>query len=58
MKLWGEDHVVIGTDYPYDMGYYKPVDFVERAKKLTRKQKDLIISGNAAKLLGLKRKAQ
>jgi aminocarboxymuconate-semialdehyde decarboxylase len=56
VNLWGDDHVVIGTDYPYDMGYYKPVDFVERAK-LTRAQKDRIIGGNAAKLLGLKRKA-
>lgn len=58
VNLYGADHVVIGTDYPYDMGYYKPVDFVERAKHLTRKQKDQIISGNAAKLLGLKSKAR
>ena len=58
VNLYGADHVVIGTDYPYDMGYYKPVDFVERAKKLTRKQKDQIISGNAAKLLGLKKRAK
>src|SRR5688572_18385935 len=55
VNLWGSDHVVIGTDYPYDMGYYKPVDFVEGAK-LTRAQKDEIIGGNAAKLLGLKRR--
>ncbi len=56
VNLYGAEHVVIGTDYPYDMGYYKPVDFVEKAKHLTRKQKDLIISGNAAKLLGLKKR--
>jgi aminocarboxymuconate-semialdehyde decarboxylase len=56
VNLWGADHVVIGTDYPYDMGYYKPVDFVERTKSLTRAQKDAIIGGNAAKLLGLKRR--
>lgn len=56
VKLWGENHVVIGTDYPYDMGYYKPVDFIERTKSLTRKQKDAIIGGNAAKILGLKRR--
>ena len=56
MNLWGADHVVIGTDYPYDMGYYKPVDFVNRREALTRAQKDQIIGGNAAKLLGLKRK--
>ncbi len=56
VNLWGADHVVIGTDYPYDMGYYKPVDFVERTASLTRAQKDQIIGGNAAKLLGLKRR--
>jgi aminocarboxymuconate-semialdehyde decarboxylase len=55
VNLWGADHVVIGTDYPYDMGYYKPVDFVERTSGLTRAQKDQIIGGNAAKILGLKR---
>ena len=54
VDLWGAGHVVIGTDYPYDMGYYKPVDFVERTRALTRAQKDAIIGGNAAKLLGLK----
>jgi aminocarboxymuconate-semialdehyde decarboxylase len=55
VNLWGADHVVIGTDYPYDMGYYKPVDFVERTRGLTRAQKDQIIGANAAKILGLKR---
>jgi aminocarboxymuconate-semialdehyde decarboxylase len=54
VNLWGADHVVIGTDYPYDMGYYKPVDFVNGAK-LSRAEKDQIIGLNAAKLLGLKR---
>jgi aminocarboxymuconate-semialdehyde decarboxylase len=57
VNLWGADHVVIGTDYPYDMGYYKPVDFVERATGLTRAQKDAIIGSNAAKLLKLKPRA-
>jgi aminocarboxymuconate-semialdehyde decarboxylase len=55
VRLWGADHIVIGTDYPYDMGYYKPVDFVNGVKSLTRAQKDAIIGGNAAKLLGLDR---
>ena len=56
VNLWGADHVVIGTDYPYDMGYYEPVDFVEGTASLSREQKDQIIGGNAAKLLGLRRK--
>ena len=55
VNLWGANHVVIGTDYPYDMGYYKPVDFVNKTKALTRAQKAAIIGGNAAMLLGLKR---
>ena len=58
VNLWGADRVVIGTDYPYDMGCYKPVDFVERAKGLTRAQKDAIIGGNAANLLKLKPRKQ
>ena len=56
VNQWGADHVVVGTDYPYDMGYYKPVDFVNGTKSLTRAEKDQIVGGNAAKLLGLKRK--
>ena len=55
VDLWGADHVVIGTDYPYDMGYYKPVDFVNDTTTLSRAQKEAIIGANAAKLLGLKR---
>jgi aminocarboxymuconate-semialdehyde decarboxylase len=54
VRLWGAGRVVIGTDYPYDMGYYRPVDFVNGAKGLTRAQKAAITGGNAAKLLGLK----
>ena len=56
VNLWGADRVVIGTDYPYDMGYYKPVDFVEGTRSLSHAEKDAIIGGNAAKLLGLKKK--
>jgi aminocarboxymuconate-semialdehyde decarboxylase len=55
VNLWGAAHVVIGTDYPYDMGYYKPVDFVNGAN-LTKPEKEAIIGGNAAKLLGLRKR--
>jgi aminocarboxymuconate-semialdehyde decarboxylase len=58
VNVWGAGHVVIGTDYPYDMGYYKPVDFVNGTKSLSRAEKEQIIGGNAAKLLGLKRLAR
>jgi len=49
---FGADHVMLGTDYPYDMGDYKPVEHVSELR-LTGKQRALILSGNAKKLLGL-----
>jgi aminocarboxymuconate-semialdehyde decarboxylase len=55
VELWGADHIVAGTDYPFDMGHYDPVGFVNGAKFLTRAQKEAILGGTAAKLLGLKR---
>jgi aminocarboxymuconate-semialdehyde decarboxylase len=52
VSIYGADHLVIGTDYPYDMGMYEPVDFVNSAN-LTDQQKEMIIGLNAAQLLGI-----
>ena len=54
VDLWGANHIVAGTDYPFDMGYYDPVGFVNGAKFLKRAEKDAILGGNAAKLLGIR----
>jgi aminocarboxymuconate-semialdehyde decarboxylase len=43
--------VVLGTDYPYDMGMEHPVDFIGEAPGLSAKDKALIMGGNAARLL-------
>jgi aminocarboxymuconate-semialdehyde decarboxylase len=51
--LYGSDHIVLGTDYPYDMALPDAVRFVEAAK-LTRAAKEAILSGNAARLLKIK----
>jgi aminocarboxymuconate-semialdehyde decarboxylase len=53
---FGADHVLLGTDYPYDMGVDDPVGFIDGCKKITRKQKEAIMGGNAARLLGIKRR--
>ena len=53
VRQYGSDHLVIGTDYPFDMGMYDPVGFVEGAAELTDADKDAIVGGNAARLLGL-----
>jgi aminocarboxymuconate-semialdehyde decarboxylase len=50
---WGADHVLLGTDYPYDMAEEDPVGFIASAPKLTDDQKALVTGGNAARLLGI-----
>ena len=53
VERYGADHVVLGTDYPYDMGMEHPVDFIDGVKGLSPKDKAVIIGGNAARLLGI-----
>jgi aminocarboxymuconate-semialdehyde decarboxylase len=49
----GADHVLMGTDYPYDMGEADPVARVDRVGNATKAEKQLIKGDNAARLLGL-----
>jgi aminocarboxymuconate-semialdehyde decarboxylase len=51
IERFGEDHVLLGTDYPYDMMMEKPVQFIEGLPKLSAKAKEAIMGGNAARLL-------
>jgi aminocarboxymuconate-semialdehyde decarboxylase len=51
VNLWGADHIVVGTDYPYDMGWYDPRGFVDGASFLKDGDKAKILGLNAAKLL-------
>lgn len=50
---YGADHVLLGTDYPYDMGETDPLGLVGRVTGLTDAQRALIVGGNAARILGL-----
>ena len=54
VDTWGADHIVMGTDYPYDMAEPDPVGFVDSTSGLSEDQKQEIMGANAAKLLGLK----
>jgi aminocarboxymuconate-semialdehyde decarboxylase len=51
IERFGADHVLLGTDYPYDMGMEHPVDFIGGAPGLSARAKDEIMGGNAARLL-------
>jgi aminocarboxymuconate-semialdehyde decarboxylase len=54
VKRFGADHVVLGTDFPYDMAEDDPVNLVLKAPGLTDEQRAAICGGNAAKLLGIR----
>jgi aminocarboxymuconate-semialdehyde decarboxylase len=43
--------VLLGTDYPYDMADFDPVGSVNAISGITAEEKDLIMGGNAARLL-------
>lgn len=51
VNLWGADHIVVGTDYPYDMGWYDPRGFVGGCEFLKDGDKAKIMGLNAARLL-------
>ena len=53
VERFGADHVLLGTDYPYDMGMDHPVDFIGGAPGISSRDKELIMGGNAARLLKL-----
>ena len=57
VSQYGSDHIVLGTDYPYDMGMADPVGFVDGASALSAADKNALIGGNAARLLKLEVKA-
>lgn len=48
--LVGADRVVLGSDHPVDMGYVRPVDWLDRVPALPANERDLILGGNAARL--------
>ncbi|MBV9862328.1 MAG: amidohydrolase [Alphaproteobacteria bacterium] len=53
VQQWGADHILMGTDYPYDMGEIDPIGFVEGAVGLSDGDRRLILGGNAARLMNL-----
>lgn len=55
IEKFGADHVLLGTDYPYDMGENNPLDLVAKVESLDPKTSAAICGGNAVSLLGLDR---
>jgi len=53
VEEYGADHVLMGTDYPADMGEVDPIGFIESAKNLDDTERRAILGRNAARLLNL-----
>jgi aminocarboxymuconate-semialdehyde decarboxylase len=53
IRMVGADRVVLGSDFPFNMGLDRPVEVVERIKGLSSKQKDMILGSTAAAILKL-----
>ncbi len=52
IKQVGAERIMIGSDYCFDMGYDRPVQFLEHID-LTSAQRKMIMGGNAARVLKL-----
>jgi aminocarboxymuconate-semialdehyde decarboxylase len=46
----GAEHVLLGSDYPFDMGTDRPVEAV-RTAELPSEQEALVLGDNAVRLL-------
>jgi aminocarboxymuconate-semialdehyde decarboxylase len=53
VRQFGADHVLMGTDYPYDMGEYDPLGHIASVISLSDIDKTRIAGGNARTLFGL-----
>ena len=53
VDVFGADHIVMGTDYPFDMAEYDPVGHVASVDGFDASTIAAITGGNAKKLLGL-----
>lgn len=53
VQQYGADHILLGTDYPYDMGVEDPVGFINSASALSDAERRAIMGRNAAGLLGI-----
>jgi aminocarboxymuconate-semialdehyde decarboxylase len=51
IERFGADHVLLGTDYPFDMGVEDPVGFIAKVPGISSSEKKQIEGLNAARLL-------
>jgi aminocarboxymuconate-semialdehyde decarboxylase len=58
VDVYGAEHVLLGTDYPYDMGDEDPVGTIRGIPRLTNAERQRILGGNAARLLKIRKRVR
>ena len=53
VRVFGADHVVMGTDYPFDMAEYDPVGHIAGVEGFDAATVAALAGGNSKRLLGL-----
>jgi aminocarboxymuconate-semialdehyde decarboxylase len=53
VRVFGADHILMGTDYPFDMAEYDPIGHLASTEELDAAAVAAIAGGNARQLLGI-----
>jgi aminocarboxymuconate-semialdehyde decarboxylase len=53
VRQFGTDHIIMGTDYPFDMADFDPIGHVASVEHFDPSTIAAIAGGNARRLLGL-----
>ena len=53
MDVFGEDHIMVGTDYPYDMGHPGQPAWIRESEFLSPSGIEAILGSTAEKLFTL-----
>ena len=53
VNVFGVDHIVVGTDYPYDMAESDPIGHIASVEVFDQTAVVALTGGNARRLLGV-----
>jgi len=53
VKTFGADHIIMGTDYPFDMLEFDPIGHINSVASFDSSTRAALAGGNAKKMLGI-----